>query len=128
MNDFDRISEGGPWPIVIRPGRSFSRTFWLYESDGATRIPLNGWSGKAQVRDAEGRLLVEMTVVVSQVITLSDPTCGQVTVSATTAATAPMSVPGEWDLILYRGSGASLETRELVSRSDALLGTGVTRL
>jgi len=128
VSDLTTIGEGAPWAIVIRPGRTFSRPFWLREADGTTRVPLDGWDGAAQVRDIEGRLLLTLTVDVSQETDPDSPDCGLVTVSAAPAQTAAVGVPGVWDLVLTRGGGPDLETRDLVSRSDALLGQGVTVL
>ena len=128
MSDLDQLNEGGKLPILIRPGRTFRRTLWLREADGITPIPLDSWAGAAQVRDGAGRLLLTLGVTVSQVAALSDPTCGQIDLVASASTTAAMAVPGRWDLVLSRGSGSSLETRDLVGDSDVLLGLGVTRL
>lgn len=128
MSDLTQLTEGGKAAIVIRPGRTLHERFWLREADGITPISLDGWAGAAQMRDVDDRLMLAMTVVVSQEIDPDDPECGQVDVEATATATKVVTRAGLWELVLTRGSGPSFETREFFAPSDALLGAVVTQL
>lgn len=101
------IPQGAKFDITIFQGGNYARTFAWRLADATTPIPLNGYSGAAQVRTRPGGdLLAEFTVVVHQTVDLEDPDCGTVDISLSPDDTAAIPSTGAWDLALTNGDAA----------------------
>lgn len=113
MSDLLTIAEATVLHLTIRPGRTFRHVLWVMEDDAATPIPLDGWDGKAEIRDDDNRLLLTFDIEVSQETEISEDTCGRVVMSATAEDTRAVRRDGFYDLTLTRGADETFETRVL---------------
>jgi len=75
--------------LYVDQGSEFTYQFLYRQADETTVIPLSGYTGKFQVRDYDGNLLHEGTVV--DYLTIDGPN-GKVTI------TIPGSVSSDWEV------------------------------
>ena len=93
----------GLYDLVVEAGATYTRVFTWTAGTPPTPVNLTGYTAHAQLRDAHGGLVVDLTV--GQGLTLGG-SAGTITMTMTPAQT--LLVPqlgGSWDLKLTSGSG-----------------------
>lgn len=106
------IELGDDVDLTVVQGANFARVLRLGYTDVTdpeapvrVRIPTNGYSGRGQVRLKKALtadLLMDFTVVVSQITDVNNVDCGRIDITASAAATAAMSHSGFYNVELFQ--------------------------